>query len=98
MVIAPLEQATGASFQLIPVENDLFGTRVTTAGLLSGRAMSAALQRLTDVDLALLPGESVNDDGLFIDSVSVATVAAEAPMPIRISKTFVDALTEPLAA
>jgi putative radical SAM enzyme (TIGR03279 family) len=97
MVIAPLAEATGASFQLIPVENDLFGTRVTTAGLLSGAAMSVALQQLSDVDLALLPGESVNDDGLFIDSISVATVAGEAPMPIRISKTFVDALTEPLA-
>ena len=98
MVIAPLAEATGATFDLIPVENDLFGPRVTTAGLLSGGAMGAALGQLSGVDLALLPAESVNDNGLFIDSVSVATVAANAPMPIRISKTFVDALTEPLAA
>ena len=98
MVIAPLAEATGATFELIPVENDLFGPRVTTAGLLSGAGMSAALQQLKGIDLALLPGEAVNDNGLFIDSISVATVAAGAPMPIRISKTFVDALTEPLAA
>ena len=98
MVITPLAAATGATFQLVPVENDLFGPRVTTAGLLSGAGMSAALLELRDIDLALLPGEAVNDDGLFIDSISVATVAAGAPMPIRISKTFVDALTEPLAA
>jgi putative radical SAM enzyme (TIGR03279 family) len=98
MVIAPLAEATGATFELIPVENDLFGPRVTTAGLLSGAGMGAALQQLTGIDLALLPGEAVNDDGLFIDSISVAAVAADAPMPIRISKTFVDALTEPLAA
>lgn len=97
MVITPLTDATGATFELIPVENDLFGPRVTTAGLLSGAGMSAALQQLRGVDLALLPGEAVNDDGLFIDSISVAAVAADAPMPIRISKTFVDALTEPLA-
>lgn len=98
MVIAPLAEATGATFELIPVENDLFGPRVTTAGLLSGAGMGAALQQLTGIDLALLPGESVNDDGLFIDSISVAAVAADAAMPIRISKTFVDALTEPLVA
>ncbi len=98
MVIAPLTEATGATFELIPVENDLFGPRVTTAGLLSGAGMSAALQQLKGIDLALLPGEAVNDNGLFIDSISVAALAADAPMPIRISKTFVDALTEPLAA
>jgi putative radical SAM enzyme (TIGR03279 family) len=98
MVITPLANATGATFELVPVENDLFGPRVTTAGLLSGAGMSAALGQLTGIDLALLPGEAVNDDGLFIDSISVAAVAADAPMPIRISKTFVDALTEPLAA
>jgi putative radical SAM enzyme (TIGR03279 family) len=98
MVLAPLEQATGATFELIAVENDLFGPRVTTAGLLSGGGMTAALRQLSGVDLALLPGESVNDDGLFIDSVSVATLAADVPMPVRISHTFVDALSEPLAA
>jgi len=98
MVLTPLEAATGASFELVAVENDLFGPRVTTAGLLSGAGLTAALQELRGIDLALLPGEAVNDDGLFIDSISVATVAAGAPMPIRISKTFVDALTEPLAA
>jgi len=98
MVIAPLAAATGATFELIPVVNDLFGPRVTTAGLLSGAGMGAALSGLQGIDLALLPGEAVNDDGLFIDSVSLATVVSEAPMPVRVSKTFVDALTEPLAA
>jgi NifB/MoaA-like Fe-S oxidoreductase len=98
MVLEPLCAATGASFELVTVENDLFGTRVTTAGLLSGTAMMQALQHVQGADLALLPGESVNDDGLFIDSVSVAALAAEAPMPVRISRNFVDALTRPLAA
>ena len=98
MVIAPLAAATGATFELIPVVNDLFGPRVTTAGLLSGAGMGAALRDLKGIDLALLPGEAVNDDGLFIDSISLASVVSEAPMPVRVSKTFVDALTEPLAA
>lgn len=98
MVLEPLAKATGASFELVRVENDLFGSRVTTAGLLTGSAMREALQGLQGVDLALLPGEAVNDAGLFIDSLPVADLAAEVPMPVRLSKTFVDALEEPLAA
>lgn len=98
MVLGPLSEATGATFELLQVENDLFGPRVTTAGLLPGHAMRDALQGLTGFDLALLPGECVNDDGLFIDSLSVAALSADVPMPVRISKTFVDALMEPLAA
>jgi hypothetical protein len=60
--------------------------------------MAEALRGLSGYDLALLPGESVNDNGLFIDSLSVDAVAAGLPMPVRLSRTFVDALTEPLAA
>lgn len=98
MVLDPLAAATGASFELVTVENDLFGSRVTTAGLLTGGAMREALRGLSGVDLALLPGESVNDDGLFIDSLPLAALQADVPMPVRPSKTFVDALVEPLAA
>ncbi len=96
MVLGPLAAATGASFELVTVENDLFGPRVTTAGLLSGGAMRDALKGLQGFDLALLPGEAVNDTGLFIDSLPFDTLAAEVPMPVRVSKTFVDALLEPL--
>ena len=46
----------------------------------------------------LLPGECVNDDGKFIDSMPMAELALAAPMPIRLSKNFIDALEEPLAA
>lgn len=98
MVLEPLARATGAHFELVTVENDIFGTSVTTAGLLSGGAMRDALQKLRGVDLALLPGESINDGGLFIDSLPFEALAAEVPMPVRLSKTFVDALTEPLVA
>ncbi len=98
MVLEPLAAETGAFFQLITVTNDLFGPRVTTAGLLSGRSMQEALESLTDIDLALLPGESVNDDGLFIDSLSVVALAAAVPMPVRISRNFVDALDQLVAA
>jgi NifB/MoaA-like Fe-S oxidoreductase len=98
MVLDPLTAATGAEFTLVPVENDLFGARVTTAGLLPGSAIQGALAGLEGIDLVLLPGESVNDDGKFIDSMPLAELALGAPMPIRLSKNFIDALEEPLVA
>jgi putative radical SAM enzyme (TIGR03279 family) len=91
-VIAPLAEASGADFELIVVENGLFGPRVTTAGLLPGRSISAALEERRDLDLVLLPGESVNDDLLFIDNLSAEALAASLPIPIRLSTAFSDAL------
>jgi len=98
MVLEPLARATGAHFELITVVNSLFGPSVTTAGLLPGTALQGALSPRRDLDLALLPGESVNDDGLFMDSMSLDLLAHAVPMELRLSKDFADALHEPVAA
>ena len=98
MVLQLLTRITGAGFELIPVVNTLFGPSVTTAGLLPGAAMQEALRGRRDFDLALLPGESVNDDGLFIDNMSLDLLASTVPVEVRISKDFSDALQAPVAA
>ena len=98
MVLEPLACATGASFELIPVVNTLFGPSVTTAGLLPGTALHQALRERRDLDLALLPGESVNDDELFMDNMRLELLAASVPMEVRLSKNFIDALHLPAAA
>ncbi len=97
-VLEPLARLTAATFELIPVENSLFGTSVTTAGLLPGAAIERSLAGRRDLDLVLIPGESVNDDGLLIDSMSIELLAAAVPVEIRLSKDFADALHAPLAA
>lgn len=97
MVLEPLARISGAEFELIPVVNTLFGASVTTAGLLPGGALQEALLGRA-LDLALLPGESVNDDGLFIDNLSLQQLRAAVPMEVRLSKDFADALREPVAA
>ncbi|MFL5495727.1 MAG: DUF512 domain-containing protein [Gemmatimonadales bacterium] len=97
MVLEPLARVSGAEFELIPVINTLFGSSVTTAGLLPGSALRDALAG-RELDLALLPGESVNDDGLFIDSMSLDQLRAAVPMEVRLSKDFADALQEPVPA
>jgi putative radical SAM enzyme (TIGR03279 family) len=92
MVLSPLALMTGASFELIPVVNTLFGPRVTTAGLLPGAAIERTLQDTSGLDLALLPGEAVNDDGLFIDSIPLDGLRASLSLDVRLSRDFIDAL------
>ena len=96
-VLASLTSATGATYELIALENSLFGPRVTTAGLLPGRAFQEALRDRSHLDLVLLPGECVNDAGRFIDDLPFEALAVSVPMPVRLSKTFVDAV-DPMAA
>ena len=98
MVLQPLAHLTGAALYLIPLVNRLFGASVTTAGLLPGGSIRDAIAERHDLDLVLLPAESLNDDGLFIDSLSLDELEAAVPMPVRPSRDFVDALREPIAA
>lgn len=96
-VLVSLEQVTGARFECVALENSFYGSSVTTAGLLAGadfrRALAArAASQGAGYDLALLPAESVNDDGVFVDDLSFAQLEASAAMPIRLSYHFTDAL------
>lgn len=93
-VLAPLAEATGAHFELIPLVNSLFGSTVTCAGLLPGGAFQAALADRTDLDLALIPAESVNENGLFMDDLTLEQLIAGSSVEIRPSYWFVDALSE----
>lgn len=94
-VLADIGAASGASLELLPVVNTLFGPSVTTAGLLPGRAIHAAISGRQDLDLILVPGEAVNDDGVFMDDFPFRELVAGHSAEIRLSKRFSDAL--PLA-
>lgn len=96
-VLEPLAAATGARFEIVALENTLFGSSVTTAGLLPGDAFRRALEHRDDLDLALLPAEAVNDDLLFMDDLRADDIAADLPMPVRLSYDFVDALADDAA-
>jgi NifB/MoaA-like Fe-S oxidoreductase len=87
-----LAAATGARFELISVENSLFGPTTTVAGLLVGEDIRRALGGRADLDLALIPAEAINEDGLFLDDASFVAVREELPMPVYPSYDFIDAL------
>ena len=95
-VLAPLAEATGAAFELLPLTNTLFGSTVTCAGLLPGRVFRDALVSRTDFDLVLIPAESLNDDGLFMDDMTLGDLQANVPARVRPSYCFTDALETPL--
>ena len=50
------------------------------------------MRNRADLDLALLPAEAVNDDLLFMDDLEAHDLAAQLPMPVRLSYDFADAL------
>ena len=89
-ILATLEADTGAKFDLLVSENELFGPSVTTAGLLPGRAFADALSTRQDLDVALIPAEAMNDDGMFLDEMSFSELADATSMEIRASYWIVD--------
>ena len=91
-VVADLERVTGARFEVLALDNTLFGPTVTTAGLLPGAAIRDALRGRPDLDLALIPAEAVNDDLRFMDDLEAHDLAGAVPMPVRLSHDFADAL------
>lgn len=91
-LLAQIAAATGATFEMIPTVNLLFGPTTTTAGLLVGADILTALRGRHDLDLALIPAESINEDGIFLDDQTFVDVREALPMPVYPSYDFIDVL------
>jgi putative radical SAM enzyme (TIGR03279 family) len=87
-----LSEVSGARFELIVATNSLFGPTITTAGLLVGRDIMSALADRHDLDIALIPAETINEDSVFLDDFTLETVRDSLPMPIFPSYDFIDVL------
>ena len=87
-----LTDVSGATFELIVAENSLFGPTITTAGLLVGRDIMSALANRHDLDIALIPAETINEDSVFLDDFTLDAVRGSLPMPIFPSYDFIDVL------
>ncbi|HEX6537091.1 MAG TPA: DUF512 domain-containing protein [Gemmatimonadaceae bacterium] len=91
-VLERVAAATGAHLELIVAENSLFGPTTTTAGLLVGADFRRVLAGRDDLDLALIPAESINEDGVFLDDATFIGVREELPMPVYPSYDLIDVL------
>ena len=88
-----IESVTGAELVLIPTENSLFGPTTTTAGLLVGADIRRALGGREDLDLALIPAETINDSGVFLDDTIFEDLRREFAFPVHPSYDFIDVLS-----
>jgi len=87
--------ACGAEVSVVARENTLYGPMVTTAGLLGGRDHLEALELYAGFDLALFSHQALNEDGLFLDDLSLGELRTEMPtLEIWPSATITDVLTE----
>ncbi len=91
-LLETIQRQTGAHFELIAVENSLFGPTTTTAGLLVGADIRRALGGRQDLDLALIPAESINDNGVFLDDEPFIALRESFAMPVYPSYDFLDVL------
>lgn len=77
-LLAPLarqvEAATGATTAVIAVANSMYGPTVTTAGLLPGNDIARAVLDRAALDVVLLPAEALNDDGQFVDDLTLGAL------------------------
>lgn len=92
-LVEKISAATGASIELIEMANSLFGPTITTAGLLVGADIRKALESRSDLDFALIPAETINESGVFLDDVVFETLRSELPIPVYPSYDFIDVLT-----
>jgi putative radical SAM enzyme (TIGR03279 family) len=91
-LLGQLTEASGAEFELIVAESSLFGPTITTAGLLVGADIERVLTGRRDLDIALIPAETINEDGIFLDDVDFEKLRATLPMPVFPSYDFIDIL------
>jgi hypothetical protein len=71
----------------------MFGPTTTCAGLLVGADIRRALADRRDLDFALIPAETMNDNRIFLDDDTFDAVAAAVPIPVFPSYDFIDVLT-----
>ncbi len=93
-LLESLRAATGAHFELLIAENSLFGPTITTAGLLVGKDILGVLKDRHDLGMALIPAETMNEDSVFLDDLSLDALREALSMPIFPSYDFIDVLEQ----
>ena len=76
------------SLRLLAIRNRFFGKSVTVAGLLTGSDIAAALEGRRLGDLVIIPAEALNDDGIFLDGMSLEQLRGRFSVTIAPAKSF----------
>jgi len=88
-VMTQLAQKTGLQYEVLVCENQTFGHSVTVTGLLGGKDFYRTLnEKSSHQGLVLIPPNSLNNQGLFIDDWTVAQLAEATGRPVVVPETF----------
>ena len=90
-----IREACRADVEAVPIDNSLYGSSVTSAGLLPGADYAEALRNSRSVDLAILSRTAINDAGAFLDDMSLLDITSGLPsLDVRVSDYVTDLLVE----
>jgi putative radical SAM enzyme (TIGR03279 family) len=96
-LLAPLA-VRGVDARVVAVPNDFFGRAIAVTGLLTGQDIQRHLSTLADLgDEVLIPSVAVRDaDGVFLDDLTPADLAADLGIPVRVVEPTARALLSAL--
>jgi NifB/MoaA-like Fe-S oxidoreductase len=97
--VLPFLKEAGFRIDILAVKNSFWGPMVTVSGLLVGRDLLRAMKSTgSKYDIAILPPNCLNDDGLFLDDVSLDEFRERASIPVMVGRySVVDTLKEALS-
>jgi putative radical SAM enzyme (TIGR03279 family) len=81
--ISRLNSIKHVKVDVLPLTNTLFGKSVTVSGLLSGKDFLRAVQGCPQYDKFLIPGNSLRDDNVFLDDVTLQDLQQTSPAPLE---------------
>ncbi|MEE2656882.1 MAG: DUF512 domain-containing protein [Candidatus Latescibacterota bacterium] len=82
-VVNEINEIANVEVELLSVANDFFGHGITVSGLLAGKDILAALAPAR-WNLALLPPNCINGDGLTLDDMTVADLSERSGVTIAV--------------
>ncbi len=104
MLAAPLLQeaaraltTSAGQVRVLPVANRMFGSMVTTAGLLGGEDVLAALKSCQEGETAVLPNVMLNEE-TFLDDMTLRELRTESPIPVEVIPARAEALVKRIGA
>lgn len=89
-LLATLKKRKGLQSELIICDNKTFGSSVTVTGLLCGADFAAALETSEGQGPVLIPPNSLNKSGSFLDDMTPADLEARFKRPVFAPNSFRD--------
>jgi putative radical SAM enzyme (TIGR03279 family) len=95
-IIPVLNKIENLAANVVTVPNNFYGTSVTVTGLLTGQDIYAELSKHELGDIILLPANTLNFDGIFLDDWTIEMLQEKLGRPIEVVDYNFDELIKKL--